>query len=85
MPLRDSLAMLPTLTARPDHNLATLRRLVFAGDTAPTALAMRPRVHQGLLDIQTTYAQTQVHIFRYQAQQLGRLMEEAMKNLQPRR
>jgi len=45
MPLRDSLAMLPTLTARPDHNLATLRRLVFAGDTAPTALAMPPRVH----------------------------------------
>ena len=40
---------------------------------------------QGMLDVQTTYAQTQVHIFRYRAHELARLMEEAMKNLQPRR
>jgi hypothetical protein len=40
---------------------------------------------QDMLDIQTTYAQTQVIIFRCQAQELARLMEEAVKNLQPRR
>ena len=40
---------------------------------------------QGMLDVQTTYAQTQVIIFGCQAQELARLMEDAMKNLQPRR
>jgi hypothetical protein len=39
---------------------------------------------QDMLDIQTTYAQTQVLIFSCQAQELARLMAEAAKNLQPR-
>jgi len=39
---------------------------------------------QDMLDIQTTYAQTQVIIFSCQAQELARLMAEAAKNLQPR-
>jgi hypothetical protein len=40
---------------------------------------------QDMLDVRTTYAQTQVHIFRCQVQELAQLMAEAMKNLQPRR
>src|ERR1700730_3381982 len=40
---------------------------------------------QDMLDIQTTYAQTQVLIFRCQAQEIARLMADAAKNLQPRR
>lgn len=39
---------------------------------------------QDMLDIQATYAQTQVIIFGCQAQELARLMAEAAKNLQPR-
>ena len=39
---------------------------------------------QDMLDIQATYAQTQVLIFSCQAQELARLMAEAAKNLQPR-
>ena len=39
---------------------------------------------QDMLDIQTTYAQTQVIIFSCQAQELARLMAEVAKNLQPR-
>jgi hypothetical protein len=38
-----------------------------------------------MLDLQTTYAQTQLHIFRYQTQQLARLMAKVEWNLQPRR
>ena len=40
---------------------------------------------QDMLDIQTTYAQSQVLIFRCQAQEIARLMADAAKNLQPRR
>ena len=38
-----------------------------------------------MLDIQTTYAQTQLHVLRYQTQQLARLMANVEWNLQPRR
>jgi hypothetical protein len=34
-----------------------------------------------MLDIQTTYAQSQVLIFRCQAQEIARLMADAAKNL----
>jgi hypothetical protein len=42
------------------------------------------RSFQDMLDIQTTYAQSQVLIFRCQAQEIARLMAEAAKNLPPR-
>ena len=38
-----------------------------------------------MLDIQTAYAQTQIHILAYQTQQLARLMAKVEWNLQPRR
>jgi hypothetical protein len=38
-----------------------------------------------MLDIQTAYAQTQIHVLAYQAQQLARLMAKVGWNLQPRR
>ncbi len=36
-----------------------------------------------MLDLQTTYAQTQLHIFRYQTAELARLMAKVKWNLQP--
>ena len=38
-----------------------------------------------MLDLQTTYAQTQVYIFRYQTAELARLMAKVKWNLQPRK
>ena len=38
-----------------------------------------------MLDLQTTYAQTQLHIFRYQTVELARLMAKLKWNLQPRK
>ena len=38
-----------------------------------------------MLDVQTTYAQTQLHILRYQTQELARLMAKVGWNLQPKR
>jgi hypothetical protein len=38
-----------------------------------------------MLDIQTTYAQTQLHVLRYQTQELARLMAKVEWNLQPKR
>jgi hypothetical protein len=35
-----------------------------------------------MLDIQTNYAQTQLHILRYQTQELARLMAKAANNPQ---
>jgi hypothetical protein len=37
-----------------------------------------------MLDIQTTYAQTQLHVLRYQTQQLAQLMAKVEWNLPPR-
>ncbi len=53
--------------------------LTFASDLANATS------FQEMLDTQTTYAQTQLHIFKYQAQELARLMAEAEKNLQRKR
>ncbi len=38
-----------------------------------------------MLDIQTTYAQTQLHVLRYQTQELAQLMAKVEWNLQPKR
>ena len=38
-----------------------------------------------ILDIQTTYAQTQIHVLGYQTHQLARLMAKVEWNLQPKR
>ena len=38
-----------------------------------------------VLDIQTAYAQTQIHVLGYQTQQLARLMGKVEWNLQPKR
>ncbi len=38
-----------------------------------------------MLDIQTAYAQTQIHVLGYQTQQLARLMARVEWNLQPKR
>ncbi len=38
-----------------------------------------------MLDVQTAYAQTQIHVLGYQTQQLARLLAKVEWNLQPRR
>ena len=38
-----------------------------------------------MLDLQTTYAQTQLHIFRYQTAEFAQLMAKVKWNLQPRK
>jgi len=38
-----------------------------------------------MLDIQTTYAQTQLHVLRYQTQELAGLLAKVGWNLQPKR
>jgi hypothetical protein len=53
--------------------------LNFASDLA-NATSLRD-----MHDIQTAYAQTQIHILGYQTQQLARLMGKVEWNLQPKR
>ena len=53
--------------------------LNLAGDLA-NATSLRD-----VLDIQTAYAQTQLHVQRYQTQELARLLAKVEWNLQPRR
>jgi hypothetical protein len=39
---------------------------------------------QGVLTLQSRYAQTQIQSYARQAQELGRLMAEAVENMKPR-
>jgi hypothetical protein len=39
---------------------------------------------QGVLSLQSRYAQTQIQSYAHQAQELGRLMAEALESMKPR-
>lgn len=55
-----------------------------AGFTLASSLANAKDI-QDVLALQSHYAQSQMHTYALQAQELGRLMAEAAQNMQPRR
>ena len=79
----------PSNTMAAEFKAVQEQAIGFTKENAEGLLALanelaNARDAQGMLSIQSRYAQTQIQTYARQAQELGRMMREAIRHMQPK-